>query len=150
MGPKLPTHFFLLAFSFAPNLLTLFSSPLQVFPHCLPLALLLPCCMTQLVFQVATRSNHLALSFLSIVTDNLRPFFSQPLPSPVSPPSLSYHQQRSQFQRRVNVCNLTQRHLAIQYAEAKNSIFDPGRMAAMVWSGSATHPSNCTRLWCSK
>ena len=23
-------------------------------------------------------------------------------------------------------------------------------MAVMVWSGSATHPSNCTRLWCSK
>ena len=27
---------------------------------------------------------------------------------------------------------------------------DRGRMAVMVWSGSAAHPSNCTRLWCSK
>ena len=28
--------------------------------------------------------------------------------------------------------------------------FDPGKMAVMVWSGSATHRSNCTRLRCSK
>ena len=27
---------------------------------------------------------------------------------------------------------------------------DPGRIAVMVWSGSATPPPNCTRLWCSK
>ena len=27
---------------------------------------------------------------------------------------------------------------------------DPETMAVMVWSGSATHPSNCTRSWCSK
>ena len=28
--------------------------------------------------------------------------------------------------------------------------FDPGRIAVMVRGGSTTHPSNCTRLWCSK
>ena len=31
-----------------------------------------------------------------------------------------------------------------------SSHFDPGKMAVMAWSSSATHPSNCTRLWCSK
>ena len=41
-----------------------------------------------------------------------------------------------QLQRSVNFCR--QLH------------FDPGKMAVMVRSGSATHPSNCTRLWCSK
>ena len=30
---------------------------------------------------------------------------------------------------------------------AKKLHFDPGKIAVMVWSGSATHPSNCTRLW---
>ena len=27
---------------------------------------------------------------------------------------------------------------------------DPGKIAVMVVSGSAAHPANCTRLWCSK
>ena len=33
---------------------------------------------------------------------------------------------------------------------SKQLHFDPGKMAMMVRSGSATHPSNCTRLFCSK
>ena len=39
-------------------------------------------------------------------------------------------------------CNTTRR--------SKQLHFDPGKMAVMVRSGSAAHPSNCTRLWCSK
>ena len=33
---------------------------------------------------------------------------------------------------------------------SKQLTFDPGKMAVMVRSGSATHPSNCTLLWCPK
>ena len=33
---------------------------------------------------------------------------------------------------------------------SKQLHFDPGKMAVMVLSDSATHPSNCARLWCSK
>ena len=33
---------------------------------------------------------------------------------------------------------------------SKQLHLDPGKMAWMVWSSCATHPSNCTRLWLSK
>ena len=33
---------------------------------------------------------------------------------------------------------------------SKQLHLDPGKIAVMVASGSAAHPSNCTRLWCSK
>ena len=33
---------------------------------------------------------------------------------------------------------------------SKQLHFDPGKIAVMVVSGSAAHPSNCTHLWCSK
>ena len=45
MSENLTLHFFLLAFSFAPNLLTLSSSPFQAFQHDLPSSLLPPCCI---------------------------------------------------------------------------------------------------------
>ena len=32
----------------------------------------------------------------------------------------------------------------------KSKHLDPGKIAVMLVSGSAAHPSNCTRLWCSK
>ena len=54
-----------------------------------------------------------------------------------------------QLQREIFFCN--------SFSASCNTIrrskqlhFDPGNVAVVVWSGSATHPSNCTRLWCSK
>ena len=33
---------------------------------------------------------------------------------------------------------------------SKQFHLDPGKIAVMVVSGTAAHPSNCTLLWCSK
>ena len=55
-----------------------------------------------------------------------------------------------QHQRRVKLCNLTLRILQHNAQKQATPHSDPGKMAVMVWSGSATRPSNCTGLSSSK
>ena len=71
-------------------------------------------------------------SFPFSVTNNLKPF-SQLLLSASSSPSLPFHPLSCSTIRR-----------------SEQLPFDPGKMAMMVRTGSTTHSSNCTRLWCSK
>ena len=145
---NLTLHFFLLALSLTPNLFTLVLKSSS---------LLLLCCMDAARPPRSTR-NHVALSFLSILSDRqfealvstfsfnvFITFFA------ISATFLVFPNQKCcdviykdpQLQRRV-ICVTSLSAPCNTMRRSKQLHFDPGKMAVVVSSGSPTHPSNCS------
>ena len=150
-SPSLPTAWFS------------FSSPLPAFQHSYPKQLLSYCflgtsrpesCMTQSPYS-SHPSPPVIESFKPFSSNLSRqllqkhslPFSTNCLFLPFRK-AVTSSTKKLQLQRRITLSDLTPRVLQHNAQEQRHHV-DSRRLEVMVWSGSATHPSNCPLRCCS-